>query len=95
MPGAAGLANSDSIATTDLFDELVCLPLAIAQAAAYLNRNRISIREYLRLLQNTELDLVVLISRAFRDETRYKGTANAVATTCVWCRLVRSAHATR
>ena len=89
------MANSDSIATTDLFDELVYLPLAIAQAAACLNRNRISIREYLRLLRNMELDLVVLMSREFRDDTRYKGTANAVATTCVWCRLVRSAHATR
>jgi len=72
---------SDSGATTDLLDELVCLPLAIAQAAAYLNKNRISIREYLRLLQNTELDLVELMSREFRDDTRYKGTANAVATT--------------
>ncbi|KAF2269765.1 TPR repeat protein [Lojkania enalia] len=73
----------DSVATTDLLDELVCLPLAIAQAAAYLNRNRISIREYLRLLQNTELDLIELMSREFRDDTRYKGTANAVATTWV------------
>jgi tetratricopeptide (TPR) repeat protein len=74
---------SDSVATTDLLNELMCLPLAIAQAAAYLNRNSISIREYLRLLRNTELDLVELMSREFRDDTRYQGTANAVATTWV------------
>ncbi|KAJ5021108.1 hypothetical protein J3E73DRAFT_435012 [Bipolaris maydis] len=74
---------SDSVATTDLLDELVCLPLAIAQAAAYLNGNRISIREYLRLLYSTELDLVKLMSTEFRNDAQYKGTANAVATTWV------------
>ncbi|KAF5846047.1 hypothetical protein GGP41_008575 [Bipolaris sorokiniana] len=74
---------SDSVATTDLLDELVCLPLAIAQAAAYLNGNRISIRGYLRLLHSTELDLVKLMSREFRNDAQYKGTANAVATTWV------------
>ena len=71
---------SDSVATTDLLDELACLPLAIAQAAAYVNRNRTSIREYLRLLRNTEPGLVNLMSREFYD-ARYKGMANAVATT--------------
>ncbi|EUC46689.1 hypothetical protein COCMIDRAFT_4233 [Bipolaris oryzae ATCC 44560] len=74
---------SDSVATTDLLDELVYLPLAIAQAAAYLNRNGVSIREYLRLLHSTELDLVKLMSREFRNDAQYKGTANAVATTWV------------
>ncbi|EUC32253.1 hypothetical protein COCCADRAFT_99131 [Bipolaris zeicola 26-R-13] len=74
---------SDSAATADLLDELVCLPLAIAQAAAYLNRNRMSIQEYLRLLHNTELDLVKLMSREFCNDTQYKGTENAVATTWV------------
>jgi tetratricopeptide (TPR) repeat protein len=70
----------DSTATTDLLRELTCLPLAIAQAAAYLNKNGISIRDYLRLLQNTEQDIVDLMSKEFRDDTR-KGMANAVATT--------------
>ncbi|CAI6339931.1 unnamed protein product [Periconia digitata] len=37
--------------TNKLLDELMCLPLAIAQAAAYLNRNRISVANYLHLLQ--------------------------------------------
>jgi tetratricopeptide (TPR) repeat protein len=59
--------------TTELLDELACLPLAIAQAAAYLNRNRMSVAKYLQLLRSTE----------FRDNTRYTGSANAVATTWV------------
>jgi tetratricopeptide (TPR) repeat protein len=71
----------DSAATTDLLNELTCLPLAIAQAAAYLNKNTTFIRDYLRLLQNTEQGIVDIMSKEFRDNTRYKGMANAVATT--------------
>ncbi|KAH8621579.1 ADP binding [Alternaria alternata] len=65
----------------ELLDELTCLPLAIAQVAAYLNRNRMSILKYLQLFRSTEQDLVRVISREFRDDTRYKGSVNAVATT--------------
>ncbi|RAR09054.1 kinesin light chain 2 [Stemphylium lycopersici] len=67
--------------TNKLLDELTYLPLAIAQAAAYLNMNRMTITRYLWLLHNTEQDLVGLMSEEFRDDTRYKGSANAVATT--------------
>ncbi|KAJ4985617.1 Kinesin light chain 6 [Stagonosporopsis vannaccii] len=67
----------------ELLGELTCLPLAIAQAAAYLNRNRMPIFKYLHLLRNTEQDLVSLMSKEFRDDTRYSGSANAVATTWV------------
>jgi tetratricopeptide (TPR) repeat protein len=71
----------DDSATTQLLDELTYLPLAIAQAAAYLNTNKIPISEYLRLLRNTEQDMVSLLSREFYDGTRYRGSNNAVATT--------------
>jgi hypothetical protein len=61
--------------TTELLDELTCLPLSIAQAAAYLNKNHMSVARYMQLLQSTEQDIVALMSREFRDNTRYKGTA--------------------
>ncbi|KZM25138.1 ADP binding [Ascochyta rabiei] len=67
----------------ELLDELMCLPLAIAQAAAYLNRNRMPITKYLQLLRSTEQDLVSVMSREFHDDTRYRNSANAVATTWV------------
>jgi len=73
----------DSATKDRLLDELTCLPLAIAQAAAYLNRNRMSVAKYLQLLWSTEQDIVALMSREFRDDTRYKESANAVATTWV------------
>ncbi|CAN9205556.1 unnamed protein product [Alternaria alternata] len=67
----------------ELLEELACLPLAIAQAAAYLNMNKTTITKYLRLLRHTEQDTISLISKEFRDQTRYKGSANAVALTWV------------
>ncbi|OAL56071.1 HET-domain-containing protein [Pyrenochaeta sp. DS3sAY3a] len=73
----------DRATTGELLDELAYLPLAIAQAAAYLNMNKISITKYMQLLKSTEQSLVSLMSKEFRDHTRYKGSANAVAMTWV------------
>jgi len=72
---------NDSATTTRLLKELTYLPLAITQATAYLNINQVSIAEYLRLLRGTEQDMIHLMSRQFRDNTRYKDSQNAVATT--------------
>jgi hypothetical protein len=71
----------NNITTTELLDELIYLPLAIAQATAYLNKNRMSVTKYIQLLRSTEQDVVALISREFRDDTRYKESSNTVATT--------------
>ncbi|KAF1948916.1 hypothetical protein CC80DRAFT_497906 [Byssothecium circinans] len=74
----------DVVVTSQLLDELTYLPLAIRQATAYLNMNKTSsIAKYLRLLRNTEQDLVGLMSKEFRDDTRYKDSVNAVAMTWV------------
>ncbi|KAK4100508.1 hypothetical protein N658DRAFT_408297, partial [Parathielavia hyrcaniae] len=72
----------DQAMTAELLRELTHLPLAITQAAAYLNWNsQISIKRYLELLRGTEQDMVGLMSREFHDNTRYRGSQNAVATT--------------
>lgn len=73
----------DGEAAGDLLDELECLPLAITQAASYLNTNRTTIVKYLHLMKSTEHDLVGTLSKEFRDHTRYKGSANAIASTWV------------
>ncbi|KAL8329138.1 hypothetical protein RB597_004735 [Gaeumannomyces tritici] len=67
--------------STKLLKELTYLPLAITQAAAYLNTIQVSIAEYLKLLRGTDQDAASLMSREFRDNTRHKGSRNAVATT--------------
>ena len=65
----------------NLLTELEYLPLAITQAAAYINTNKSSISEYLRLLENTEQDAVAIMSTDFGDKTRYQNLTNAVAKT--------------
>jgi tetratricopeptide (TPR) repeat protein len=77
------LVDASTVAT-ELLHELVYLPLAIAQAAAYLNVNKdLSIADYLQQLRTTEQEMVTLMSREFHDDTRYEGSVNAVATTWV------------
>ncbi|KAK0622757.1 P-loop containing nucleoside triphosphate hydrolase protein [Immersiella caudata] len=64
-----------------LLEELTCLPLAITQAAMYLNTTQASIADYLGLLRNTEQTAIDVLSREFYDGTRYAGSRHAVATT--------------
>ncbi|KAK6399864.1 hypothetical protein LTR95_019380, partial [Oleoguttula sp. CCFEE 5521] len=71
----------NTTSTTELLAELDYLPLAIIQATAYINRNKISLSRYLALLKGTEQDVVDVMSAEIRDSTRYKQAANAVATT--------------
>ncbi|RYP18020.1 hypothetical protein DL767_009912 [Monosporascus sp. MG133] len=71
----------DEAITRRLLQDLTYLPLAITQAVAYLNCNQTPIEDYLELLRGTEEDMVSLMSREFRDSTRYSGSQNAVAST--------------
>ncbi|KIW38296.1 uncharacterized protein PV06_09271 [Exophiala oligosperma] len=75
------LKDRDVVKT--LLQELTYLPLAITQAAGYLNRNRITISKYMDLLGGTETELVALMSREFPDTTRQSESRHAVATTWV------------
>ncbi|KAB5581219.1 heterokaryon incompatibility protein-domain-containing protein [Coniochaeta sp. 2T2.1] len=75
-----GLVGDEAV-VEELLGELMYLPLAIAQATAYLDRNRLSVAAYLTLLRGAEEDMVGAMSREFHDSTRYRGSQNAVATT--------------
>ncbi|KAG9240166.1 kinase subdomain-containing protein, partial [Calycina marina] len=67
--------------TTALLQQLTFLPLAIVQAAAYINGNRIRIADYLSLLNDQEEDVIDLLSEGFEDDGKYHGIKNPVATT--------------
>ena len=75
------LIRSDEAGTGELLKELAYLPLAITQAAAYLNTTGVPIAEYLSLLRGADQEATSLMSREFHDSTRYRGSQNAVATT--------------
>ncbi|RYC93765.1 hypothetical protein BFJ63_vAg3403 [Fusarium oxysporum f. sp. narcissi] len=81
------LIEKDQMQDTALIDkllqELAYLPLAITQASAYMKVNEISVNEYLRILQNTDQDMVELLSCGFRDSTHYDPSQGAVATTWI------------
>ncbi|KAF4457801.1 kinesin light chain [Fusarium austroafricanum] len=73
----------DEISVIELLTYLCFLPLAITQAAAYLNQTKAPIRAYLGLLRNAEDNGARILEREFRDNTRYRGSQNAVGTTWI------------
>jgi hypothetical protein len=66
---------------TELLHILAHLPLAIAQAAAYINRTKTTVARYLQLLKGSESNMVQLLSQEFKDRSRYDGFHNSVART--------------
>lgn len=71
----------DSHAVLALLEQLTFLPLAVAQAASYMNENNINVSDYLELLREQEADVVELLSEDFGDDGRYKDVQNPVAMT--------------
>ena len=67
--------------TNALMKQLAYLPLALVQAATYINMNTIAIQEYTELLGAQEEDVVNLLSEDFDDAWRYEGTLNPVSAT--------------
>ncbi|KAJ6128005.1 hypothetical protein N7471_009222 [Penicillium samsonianum] len=67
--------------TGKLLEELRWLPLAIKQAAFYINFTDVSISRYLDLMHGTDKDREILINWHFPDDTRYPQLQNAIAKT--------------
>ena len=72
--------NSQGDAMT-LLARLTYLPLAIVQAAAYINANGISLGDYLSLLEEQEEEVIDLLGEDFENEGRYRDVKNPVAST--------------
>jgi tetratricopeptide (TPR) repeat protein len=73
--------TTDLDVTDRLLEELAYLPLAIVQAAAYINANNIQLDGYLSLLAEQEEEIIDLLSEDFEDKSRYRNVRNSVATT--------------
>ncbi|KAL3448259.1 hypothetical protein BJX65DRAFT_307124 [Aspergillus insuetus] len=72
----------DRVAIATLLEQLCYLPLAISQAAAYINENDIAtLEDYLCLLAAQEEDVVSVLTEDFEDDGRYTDIQNPVATT--------------
>ncbi|KAL2195254.1 hypothetical protein P885DRAFT_70825 [Corynascus similis CBS 632.67] len=66
-----------------LSSRLEHLPLALVQAAAFIQENTINVSKYLELLDRSDQDLVDLLSEEFETEGRDSDTPRAVAETWV------------
>ena len=75
------LVNNNVQDAQSLLAKLTHLPLAIVQAAAYINKNGIALADYLSLLAEQEEDIIDLLSEQFRDNWRYRDIKNPVAMT--------------
>jgi len=75
-----GLIEEQDV-TTKLLDNLTHLPLAIKQAAAYMNENTMSASNYLKIYEESDEELIYLLSEEFEDHGRYEGAKNAIAST--------------
>ncbi|PVH67903.1 hypothetical protein DL98DRAFT_442468 [Cadophora sp. DSE1049] len=64
-----------------LLEKLTYLPLAIVQAASYINQNDESLATYLSLLADQEEEVIDLLSEHFEDDSRYRDVKNPVAMT--------------
>lgn len=78
------LTNNELVETEievrqSILKELTYLPLAIVQAASYINKNRISLSEYRDLLLDHEHSATELLHKDFHDSGRIPNTENAVA----------------
>ncbi|KAK4060877.1 hypothetical protein Trihar35433_9802 [Trichoderma harzianum] len=75
----------DTSATTTqlstLSSQLEHLPLALAQAAAFIQETSITVHKYLQLLSNSDMDIVHLLSREFETVGRDTEAPRAVAQT--------------
>lgn len=73
----------DQSSTSLLLAQLCYLPLAIMQAAAYLNMNyhTVDVSEYLSLLKGTDNSWIALLSEDFDDDARYQHQQNTIINT--------------
>ncbi|KAJ5813768.1 uncharacterized protein N7503_000518 [Penicillium pulvis] len=71
----------DSKSATVLVQQLCGLPLALIQAAGFINENCVSLEAYLTLLCEQEDTMIDLLSEDFEDSYRYTESKNPVAVT--------------
>jgi hypothetical protein len=68
-------------ARSTLLEKLADLPLAIVQAASFINMTQWPVQTYLELLDTCEVGVIKLLSKYFGDPSRYPNSINPVANT--------------
>ncbi|KAI1525006.1 kinesin light chain [Pyrenophora tritici-repentis] len=71
----------DEVTVREFLGMLAFLALAIVQAVAFINRNDSTLSGYIRLYRASEEEAGKLLSKEFKDQSRYEEIENAIATT--------------
>ncbi|GAB7361190.1 hypothetical protein MBLNU230_g1222t1 [Neophaeotheca triangularis] len=79
--GDSQISHDECVAMKQLLEELDNLPLAIMQAAAYIDVNCISVADYLNLIRDSEKEAIEVLSAELGDDTRYTHVDSTIATT--------------
>jgi hypothetical protein len=72
---------NDGAAINELLAILESLPLAIVQAAAFINNNSITVAHYVSLFRDTSTNAAELFSERFEDRSRYQEMDSTIAKT--------------
>ena len=64
-----------------LAEQLGYLPLALAQAAAYIRQNQMSVQSYLQLMVNNDLEMIVLLENDFLASGAGVNSSKAIVST--------------
>ena len=75
--------NQSDESLKELAEELGQVPLALVQAASFINQNSESVGRYLQLYRQSDSTKIQLLSDTFEDEGRHELSKNPIATT--WC----------
>ncbi|TLS22645.1 uncharacterized protein PpBr36_05749 [Pyricularia pennisetigena] len=67
----------------ELLEFLTYLPLAITQATSYMNVTTVSVSQYIRLLRNTQGDMIKLLETEWDDDNRDPNQTHAIVSTWV------------
>ncbi|KAG9383207.1 Pfs Nucleoside phosphorylase [Pyrenophora tritici-repentis] len=70
-----------NVTVREFLGMLAFLALAIVQAVAFINRNDSTLSGYIRLYRASEEEAGKLLSKEFKDQSRYEEIENAIATT--------------
>ncbi|KAJ5709208.1 hypothetical protein N7493_010542 [Penicillium malachiteum] len=73
--------TNDQESMTILVRQLHGLPLALNQAASFINENCISLKRYLSILNQQETSMIELLGQDFEDDYRYPEIKNPIAAT--------------
>jgi len=75
--------NTDAMQTSILSSRLEHLPLALVQAAAFIQENSLTVRKYVQLLDQGDNTLVELLSQPFQEEVIDSSIPIAVTSTWI------------